>query len=138
MRSSLGSFLFAFAGKLQASSITEAELYAIFTGIRMARERSFSNIMVESDSLNAVWLINSGCPQLHPNFMLICEIQNLLRLDDGSTVSHVVREANKWADCFAKEGLNLVSGSMVYDQLPSFACNAFRTDLAGVSPPRGC
>lgn len=56
----------------------------------------------------------------------LCEIHSLLRLDDGSSISYVPRETNQTADCFAKD---------IYDLLPSFACNAFRADLAGVCFP---
>lgn len=84
---------------------------------------------MESDSLTAVRLLNLRCPQLHPNYSLVCEIHSLLRLDDGSSISYVPRETNQTADCFAKDGLNLDSGSTIYDLLPSFA------DLAGVSFP---
>lgn len=137
LHSSSGSFLFAYASKLQEASVVEAELYAIFTGLKLSREKSFSNILVESDSLSAVRLVNLGCPHLHPNSNLVGEIQKLMSLDGGTTVTHVPREVNGVADCFAKGGLSLSTSNIVYDQLPSFAVNAFVADLAGVSCPRG-
>ncbi|TKY68446.1 putative ribonuclease H protein [Spatholobus suberectus] len=45
-------------------SITDAELWSIFYGIQLAWNRGYRMIPVETDSLAAVNLIQSGCPTL--------------------------------------------------------------------------
>lgn len=60
------SSIFDFSMKLQACSVLEAELQAIFHGLSLNLGKGFSRIVVESDYIIAIDLIESVSPTHHP------------------------------------------------------------------------
>lgn len=136
-RNHWGVFLWGFASHIGSGSITEAELLAILVGAKLAVLKGFSRIIVESDSLVAVKLINKGCSLLHPAYNLVKDIVDALSLLEEFSVVHTLREGNQPADCFAKFGLSLSFCSRSFSNIPIFASFPLREDLEGVSLPRG-
>lgn len=61
-----GEFLFAFSHKLEPCSVLEAELWAIYHGMSIAWGRGFRNLIVESESANAIKLLSNFSVDLHP------------------------------------------------------------------------
>lgn len=60
LRDSNGAFVFAFSQHLEDCNILEAELKGILHGIRIARNRGFFRLVVESDSSDAFDLLTGG------------------------------------------------------------------------------
>ncbi|KAG4970530.1 hypothetical protein JHK82_036218 [Glycine max] len=67
----LGQWLEGFAGYCGFTTNLNAELLAIYNGLRIAKERGFVSIICESDSKVALDLIKDGVPIVHPYASLI-------------------------------------------------------------------
>ncbi|KAJ1425767.1 Ribonuclease H superfamily [Sesbania bispinosa] len=87
--------------------------------------------MVESDSLQAINLLNDGCSDSHPAQGLISRIHHAERQLASISWVHTFRDANKLADCFAKKGLEQDVVFRVYDWVPSFPLIYYITDSSG-------
>lgn len=134
-----GGFFAGFATPLGPCSVTEAKLWGILRGLQLARARGLDKIMVETDSMAAVRLIRMDCSPIHPNISLIKEIQDLMNPKKFCRIDHVMREANKVADDFAKHGLlmSLDSSICIFENIPLFVDGAFGADCTGTVFPRG-
>lgn len=78
MRNYRGEFLFGFAFHLGSGTTTEPELEAILMGISLARTHGQRRVIIESDSLAAVNLIEEGVSVQHCYFNLLTDIRKLL------------------------------------------------------------
>jgi ribonuclease HI len=82
-----------------------AELWALRIGIEMANQLNIKNVIFEMDSLVVVNMVNLGSS---PNAFLqplLQEVITLLHHPGWSTsVCHVYREANRYADLLANLG----------------------------------
>ncbi|KAK6916511.1 Ribonuclease H domain [Dillenia turbinata] len=76
----------------------------ILEGLKLAKERNISHLLVESDSEELVALLNKGSPSTHPLHSLIKECNTLRLYAIFSSVIHVFREGNKCADHLARIG----------------------------------
>lgn len=94
-------------------------------------------ILVETDSLAAVRLISGDCPTLHPCFNLVSDIKKLMGEEEHIILTHTFREANQVADGFAKHGLELISGCILFEYIPPFVSTDVLGDESGVVFPRG-
>lgn len=74
-KSGCGSVVRSNRETLSPCSVAEAELWAILKGLKLAKERGYDRIQVETDSLVALRLIQMDCSPLHPSFNLIREIK---------------------------------------------------------------
>lgn len=59
-RDSASNFIFAFAHKLPACSVLDAEIWGIYHGLCIAWNTGYRRIVVESDSQEAIDLLISG------------------------------------------------------------------------------
>ena len=84
----------------------EAELWAIFHALNLAREVGLRHLITESDSINAVGLIKNSPVEYHPAYPIVKKILILLQRDWQVFISHIMRGANKPADFCAKAGLS--------------------------------
>ncbi|WVZ17705.1 hypothetical protein V8G54_010687 [Vigna mungo] len=75
LRDSGGEFLFAFSRVLRVGSSVEAELFAIKLGMEIGISMGYSNLIVESDLLSAIQLINRRViQQTHQFYALVSSI----------------------------------------------------------------
>ncbi|XP_020221075.1 uncharacterized protein LOC109803811 [Cajanus cajan] len=104
LRDELGRFVMAFTTKVGRGSVLQAKLYRIWHGLRITKEQfKTSRIMVESDSMIAVNLINDGCMRSHHCFETFREvIKELVAHNQLISCSYISREANKVVDALAK------------------------------------
>lgn len=114
LRSANGNFILGFAMDIREATITMAELKAISTGLNLLRRKGYSKILINSDSLTAIQMVQGGCSSLHPCFQLIKEIHNLMRRFNECTISHTLKEANQVVDSFVKFGLTLTMCSRIF------------------------
>lgn len=77
LRSDSGNFVFDFTVNLGPCSVMEAELWAILNGLKLAKDKGFDKIQLETNSLAAMRIIQMDCSPLHPSFILIEEIKSL-------------------------------------------------------------
>ncbi|XP_062021223.1 uncharacterized protein LOC133737733 [Rosa rugosa] len=103
IRDEFGSLIVAGGKNFQhpVSSLV-AELLAIKVGLDLVVERRLRNVMVESDCLEAIHLLNSKERCLAPEGGLVEDIQNTMALVNISSIYHVRREGNTAAHAIAK------------------------------------
>ncbi|KAF7801271.1 reverse transcriptase [Senna tora] len=133
IRDSNGNWVNGFSKFMGEGNNLIAELWAIFEGLKLANHLHCSHLIVESDSLAVVNLINSNnCGKLHQlsSLVLICRAT----LSDFSEVKvvHVHKEGNACADILAKRAVVAQSPLMYFVNLPSCVSSAFEADLVGI------
>nr|KYP61841.1 Putative ribonuclease H protein At1g65750 family [Cajanus cajan] len=72
LRDSNESFYYGFAGMVGSCLVVQAELWAIYHGLCIIKERFLhAYIFIESDSVEAVKFLNEGCSRNHPCYSLV-------------------------------------------------------------------
>ncbi|XP_057432959.1 uncharacterized protein LOC130725784 [Lotus japonicus] len=135
-RDSNGRWLFGFSRNLGRSNVFWSELWGIFTILQLALARGIGKVIVESDSLAAVTLVNEGCERTHPYAALVLQIREMMLKDWEVICRHTLREANQVADCLANLAHSLDLGTHVLDVPPPSCRNLLFFDVTGVSYPR--
>lgn len=137
LRDDNGFFLWGYSVKLGKCTVPQAELWAIIHGLKLAKERGFAQIIVESDSSAAVNFINTGCLSTHQCRPLVNEIHKIMSELGNIRVAHVFREANQVADRLANHGLSLDMFCKVFDVIPDFLSLPLMGDACNTLFPRG-
>ncbi|RYR15598.1 hypothetical protein Ahy_B04g072447 [Arachis hypogaea] len=114
-----------------------AELWGISYGLQLAVANRYANIIVESDSLAALKLINNGCLDSHPCAPLVEDIKILSRCIPTVAWSYTPREGNIVADHLAKKGQNLPLGLHIFAAAPSDISHLLVFDCSGSLVLRG-
>lgn len=83
-------------------SILSAELVAILYGLKFAVQLGFVNVLISSDSSNAVQAVTSTLKFRDPDNTFIAEISSLLKLSNFIGISHVKCTANCLGHCIAR------------------------------------
>ncbi|XLT50929.1 hypothetical protein HN873_043533 [Arachis hypogaea] len=99
-------------------SITMAELWGIYVGVKLAVDLGITNLMVESDSMCAMNLIGKPSIDLHASSSLIRSIKEILTRLNKFIIKHIFRERNFCTDAFAKMGHEKEAGIMGYVHPP--------------------
>ncbi|KAI8563661.1 hypothetical protein RHMOL_Rhmol03G0126400 [Rhododendron molle] len=99
-----GDWIMGFYGMRHFSSSLEAEIWSIYTGLKIILDRKIKNVTIDSDSLTAVNLIKEGNPLNHPQSVLIHEAHFLMAQTD-TLIEHTYRSANQCADHLARMGI---------------------------------
>jgi ribonuclease HI len=98
IRDERGFCIMCFYGKLRDDcSILQAELWAIYKGLKIIQSRDLSEVEIESDSKAAISLIKNV---KNENMKAI----RTMLLSMGCTLKHTLREGNRVADKLAKLG----------------------------------
>ncbi|CAN0859950.1 Putative ribonuclease H protein At1g65750 [Linum grandiflorum] len=97
-----GAWIASFTCKIVTQTILHAELRALRDGISWVRMMRYRKVVVESDSLLAVQLIQGADVTCHPMETLIQDIRTLMLELDSCNIRHIKREANFTADKLAK------------------------------------
>ena len=109
LRCSNGDWIAGFARKLENTTSTVAELWALKDGPIVAKQLGIENICIEMDADFIVHLVSS--PSM-VNLMLeplLSDCRNLIKTFPNHSVAHVFREANCCADYLACMGVELNS-----------------------------
>lgn len=118
LRNDEGGLILRFQGCIGVAGILLVEIKAIEHGLRLAWSRCFKNVICESDSLEAVRLINEGMEELHLYGSTIMNVRQMLSWNWDARVVHVLREANFCSDLLAKRGADGVTTLNVLDNPP--------------------
>ncbi|KAM5575738.1 hypothetical protein ABKV19_014599 [Rosa sericea] len=126
-RDSEGLFKGAFAHRIIVSSAIEAELSAVMEAIKVASERGWQKLWLETDSVLVVHYFKA--PQLVPWKLRVAwancvQCVQLMQFK----VSHIYREGNALADKLADFGATNM-GSIWYIKVPSFVTGLYGRDL---------
>lgn len=105
IRDSNGDFLVGFAYFLGINSSVHAETKAIYLGLKLAQELNILSIWLESDSELLVKILNGHSAPPWSISYLVDEILTLIKLFNVCLISHIYREGNSPADCFANWGI---------------------------------
>ncbi|KAK9112949.1 hypothetical protein Scep_020468 [Stephania cephalantha] len=133
MRDEHGCWLFGYMGHIGTASSTVAELWAIREGLKLAWQRGFHKILLESDSQPAVQYLMSEIGDSHPLAPLINECLDLLELDWWVRPQHVLREGNRAADHLANMGAALDNQDILVLDVPPPSLESILTaDVSGV------
>ncbi|XP_077220980.1 uncharacterized protein LOC143854760 [Tasmannia lanceolata] len=128
----LNSVLALFSIPASGDDITILELKAIDYGIFLAQKKALNRIWVESDSLNAVNIINSQAPCPWKALTLLDKICLGLAAFVDWKVTHVWREANLVADFLSKEDCPCKGDDIPPSSIPNPLKDIIATDSAGV------
>ncbi|KAK7304961.1 hypothetical protein VNO77_42857 [Canavalia gladiata] len=144
-RDATGSWCFGFAQNLGTHASrsldeenwdnTMTELWGIFTALKLAREKGISKLWIESDSNEALEILNRRRGDTSAFNSIV---QSIIELMENWTVriSHCYREVNKVADWLAGYAHTTEVGLHVLD-VPPPACVRFLTeDISGVCKHR--
>uniref|UniRef100_A0A2C9VZT4 RNase H type-1 domain-containing protein n=1 Tax=Manihot esculenta TaxID=3983 RepID=A0A2C9VZT4_MANES len=119
LRDASANWLSGFGLNIGEMSILNAEIIGISIGLQLAWSMGFRRVIVESDSLQAVRLINEKDISAHPLGHLIQDCRTLLSLDWCCSLSHVYRERNFSADSLAKQSHGLeIQELTIWDSPP--------------------
>ncbi|XLT57612.1 hypothetical protein HN873_050216 [Arachis hypogaea] len=91
-------------------TITIAELWGFFVGMKLAVEMSIPYLVVESDSSCAIHFLQSAVVENHMEASLVRSIKELMTRPHRVVIRHVFREANQCADALAKHGQIIEKG----------------------------
>jgi ribonuclease HI len=95
------------SGSLGNATVNDAELFALYMGIKKARELGIDELSVLGDSKFVVKLGTKGAVCLNAKFMTIfLEMQKLIREFKSYDINHIPRSANARADVLAYTGCN--------------------------------
>lgn len=113
-----------------------AELHAVRQSLIWCWDQGWRNVCCESDSLEAVSLVNTAALQHHLYAGIIFDIRSLLGWDWTASVLHVLREANQVADFLAKAGSRSQQSWSVVVSPPREFSNLLQVDASSVAFPR--
>ncbi|KAL5787746.1 hypothetical protein ACOSP7_004695 [Xanthoceras sorbifolium] len=116
--------------------ILEAELWAVFEGLKMAWDGGFRKVQIDSDCLEAISLIQRGCNVNNPLWYLIQECRRLIDSPWCCELSHVYRESNFLADAMAAFGQSLSCCIPSFEEPPPFVFSVFAKDADGIAYAR--
>ncbi|XP_057425690.1 uncharacterized protein LOC130719059 [Lotus japonicus] len=135
-RSDFGQWFGGFYGFKDDPHILHLELLAIFHGLSMAWDRGARDVECQSDSLDAVTLVNSAPPSRHMYASLIWDIKDLLGHEWQVVVLHTLREGNVCADFLAKFGASRDRSIVAIDHPLDEMSMLLLADALGVSSVR--
>lgn len=131
-----GQWLVGEARSLGFVSPLEAELLAIYYGLKMLWRRSFKPVLLESDSREAIKLVLGESEGRGHVINLVQSCRELLAKPRSVQIIHVFREVNLAADKLAKwaarRGLRVFELGRPLQEL----LNTLEEDARGIEPPR--
>ncbi|XP_028798872.1 uncharacterized protein LOC114760890 [Neltuma alba] len=108
-----GNILEGFQLKLESRDALTAELWACIMGLKRVWDKSYRNILLRSDSQEALNLLHNKPPDLREDYMLIKEVQEMIKRDWRVELRYIQREQNTLADILAKRALEGSTGLLL-------------------------
>ena len=82
-----------------------AEIRAMLHGLKLAWDRGFRKVVIESDSIEAVNMVQKHVGDLDQVSVCIGDILKIQEQKWSTQIRHIPREANKAANMFGKNGV---------------------------------
>ncbi|KAF7823171.1 putative ribonuclease H protein At1g65750 family [Senna tora] len=137
-RDSDGRFLIGFMRNLGDGSVLNAELWGISCALEVAWRSRFKKVLVESDCLLAVNLVNDSFSVSHPCSPILARIHYWISCDWEVQVVHIHREGNRAADTLAGHAFSGSLDLIILDDAPAFLFPVLCVDLEGRGSYRLC
>ncbi|XP_057432510.1 uncharacterized protein LOC130725282 [Lotus japonicus] len=102
----------------------------------MAWDRGYRVVECQSDSMNAVRLIESTPPSGHVFASLVWDIKDLLSRPWEVLLKHTLREGNACADFLTKHGADQQGDLVVVEEPPQDIALLLLADASGVASMR--
>ncbi|XP_058726804.1 uncharacterized protein LOC131598196 [Vicia villosa] len=116
-----------------------AELWGVHEVLRLVVEKGFKNVILESDSKEAIDISNKASRNKLVSGNLVCKIHDWMRMCEKVEINHVYREVNGCANRLAKHGKELGVGYVFLLNMPRWLVDNFSRDSKGVLYSRiGC
>lgn len=112
-----GTWCIGFSSNLGVRSNMFAELWAIRQGLTLAWDAGYPRVIVETDSLEAVRLVDDNF-MVRTHRALVHDIRFLIARDWECKIQHVLREANQCADHLAKLGATQLETQIIWQNPP--------------------
>ncbi|KAF7826687.1 ribonuclease H [Senna tora] len=113
-----------------------AEMWGIFFGVCIAKEKGYPRVMIEVDSKSSLELIeteSASNQQLHTMARRIREIAK----DNWQVIfSHTLREGNRIANVLPNHGQRVNLDIVMFDNPPSWSSDLYQDDLSGLGLSR--
>ncbi|KAF7820911.1 ribonuclease H [Senna tora] len=101
-----GEWLMGFMAKVGTAFVVSVELWGLFYGPKIAWEKGWRRVEVESDSMTAINHINDAQVLNHALHPIIQNIRELTLRDWEIKIKFILRVKNKYADSLAKHSLS--------------------------------
>ncbi|KAL5763133.1 hypothetical protein ACOSP7_019397 [Xanthoceras sorbifolium] len=121
-----------FAMHLRAGNILEAELNAVLLGLDMVWDAGFRKVIVESDCLEAITLIQNDCSINNPLWWLIQKCKKAVSKEWSCHLAHIYRECNGAADALAGMGHVCSNSICFFDTTPLSISHIVKRDAGGL------
>ncbi|KAL4355977.1 hypothetical protein AHAS_Ahas09G0040600 [Arachis hypogaea] len=132
IRDCQGRMIAGFMMNLGNCSITLAELWGLYAGIKLARELGIGKLLVETDFLCASNFVQNMAPSRIAGTPLLRAIKLFLAHPWDVCVSYVYRERNFCADLLAKKAHLCQIGFMCFSFPLAFLSATLMTDASGI------
>ncbi|KAF7826521.1 putative reverse transcriptase [Senna tora] len=133
-RDSEGRFLTGFVHKLGDGTVLNAKLWSMLSALEVAWRAGFKKVVVESDWLTAMKLVNDFVQAMHPCSTIIFQIHHWVAFDWEIKFVHVHREENFAADALGTYAFSWPLGLNTLDDAPACLHQFLLADIEG----RGC
>lgn len=103
-RNDQGRWIEGFCGRIEMASVLKAKLTGIRYTLKLCRDKGWTNVDIETDSVVAEELVN-GVGDLcnHPEKIIIEDCREMMA-DSSFTLRHIYKEMNRCADTLARFG----------------------------------
>lgn len=125
-----------FCGRVGAT-LLGAELWGIHQRLKLAKERAWEGVFVESDSKVAIDIINSEEDDKNQPERILIEECHSLKRQVNAKVWHILKEADRCPNKLAKLGSTQTEQHVRIIIPPDDVVEDLMADLVGVSYPRG-
>lgn len=132
-RDHLGRWKSGFVGSIGLGSNLLAELQAIKNGLQLGWEFGDRRIICETDSLEAIELIDKANMNLHSYARVIMGIMRLLKFEWQVELRYTLREANQVADYLTKMGARSSHTCLVLDRPPTDVSQLLLADSLSIA-----
>ncbi|CAL2272058.1 unnamed protein product [Prunus armeniaca] len=105
-------------------------------GYSMGAYSGYRNVEVESDSCDAVSLLNSPTIPTHPLLSIICCCKSKINKDWHCSINHIYRQQNVVADALSARSIDFGPGIHLFETAPDFLKDILYADAMGVSRHR--
>lgn len=137
LKAMIAVFVVGWNANLGNCLITLVELWGIYQGLLIAKNKGIKNIWLEISSSHFYYFISHGVLDTHVYVSLVDAAGNMITKGDWNVeVSPLYREANVCADKLAKYGYTLHLGVVVFDRLPPFLSQEFLSNSSRTCRPR--
>ncbi|KAF7824072.1 putative ribonuclease H protein At1g65750 family [Senna tora] len=130
-RDSEGRFLTSFVHKLGDGTVLNAELWSMLSALKVAWRAGFKKIVVESDCLTAMKLVNDFVQAMHPCSTILSQIHHWVAFDWEIKFVPVHREGNFAVDALATYAFSWPLGLNVLDDAAAILHQFLLADIEG-------